>query len=252
MERPGTVGQKETGPLTEGLILALETSTHSGGAAVLRDESGNLSLIGSVSFTTKQLYSQRLLPSVDWLLDRTNIAVANLDIIGISVGPGSFTGLRIGLSVAKALAYASNSKIIGVSTLEALAVRASGAGDAIVCPMLDARQGQVYAGLFQVEWSRGMPQVKILRNEWAGPITEIADWITEPTLFAGDALALARSEIAPALGTRFLEPPAHHRLPHPEDVAMLTASRAAAGLFHDPITLEPHYVRQTYTQRNKQ
>jgi tRNA threonylcarbamoyladenosine biosynthesis protein TsaB len=231
---------------SSGLILGLETSTHSGGAALLR--SGG-ELVGSVSFSTRQLYSQRLLPSIQWLLERTQTAMTDIGVVGISIGPGSFTGLRIGLSVAKALAYASGAKIIGVGTLEALAVRASGGRDGLVCPLLDARHGQVYAGLFQVTWQRGLPRVEAIHPDWAGPIADVAGWISGPTVFAGDATALATEHLAPVLKDNFLAAPAHHSLPHPEDVAVLTAARAAAGAFDDPVALEPHYVRQTYTSR---
>lgn len=211
---------------------------------------GDLSLRGSVCFTTKALYSQRLLPSLQWLLDRTETALNEVTTIGISVGPGSFTGLRIGLSVAKALAYASGANIVGVGTLEALAVRASGGRDALVCSLLDARQGQVYGALYQVTWTDARPYIKTVREEWAGPIQEIAGWITEPTIFAGDALPLARTHLAASLAEKFRLPAPHHRLPHPEDVALLAATRAASGEFDNLMALEPRYVRQTYTQRS--
>jgi tRNA threonylcarbamoyladenosine biosynthesis protein TsaB len=245
------------------LTLGLETSTHSGGAALLRlgggpdnDTDRNVhptgDLMGSVTFTTKQLYSQRLLPTIEWLLDRTQVQVSDINTIGNSVGPGSFTGLRIGLSVAKALAYASGASIVGVGTLEALAVRAAAGRDALVCPLLDARQGQVYAGLYRVSWSSGLPAVEQVREDWAGPIEEVAGWIEEPTLFAGDALPLAMARLQPELQENFQLPAIHHRLPHPEEVALLAATRAAAGQADNPLLLEPKYVRQTYTQRTKQ
>lgn len=250
MDGPGTAREKETGPVTQPrLILALETSTHSGGAALLRLDDRNPALVGSVSFTTRQLYSQRLLPSVKWLLERVEVAAEDVDVVAVAVGPGSFTGLRIGLSVAKALAYAGGAEIIGLGTLQALAVRASGGRDAVVCPMLDARQGQVYAGIYQVRWQEGFPSVEILRADWAGPAEEIAAWIDQPTIFAGDALELAQEKIQPAIGDRFLLPPVHHRLPHPEDLAMLAATKTRAGQFDNIVALEPQYVRQSYTQK---
>lgn len=234
-----------------GLTLGLETSTHSGGAALLRLEGNEGSLTGSVTFTTRQLYSQRLLPTIEWLLQRTQVQVSEISTIGISIGPGSFTGLRIGLSVAKALAYASGASIVGVGTLEALALRAAAGRDALVCPLLDARQGQVYAGLYHVAWKDGLPEVHALRDDWAGPVEEVAAWITEPTLFAGDALPLAMEHLRPPLGEKFQLPALHHRLPHPEEVALLAAARAAARQVDNPLLLEPKYVRQTYTQRSK-
>lgn len=231
------------------LILALETSTHSGGAALLRLDDYNPALVGSVSFTTRQLYSQRLLPSVKWLLERLELAPQDVDVVAAAIGPGSFTGLRIGLSVAKALAYASGAEIIGLSTLQALAVRASSGTNAVVCPMLDARQGQVYAGMYRVQWRDGFPSIKILRDDWAGPIEEITRWIDQPTIFAGDALELAQAKIQPATGDRFLLPPVHHRLPHPEDLAALAATKVRAGQFDNIVALEPQYVRQSYMQK---
>lgn len=233
------------------LLLGLETSTYSGGAALVtrgnHPAGMDASLVGSVCFSTRELYSQRLLPSIEWLLARTQVTMADVVTVGISIGPGSFTGLRIGLSVAKALAYASGAKMVGVGTLEALAVRATGGRDMQVCTLLDARHGQVYAGLYRVQWQSGLPVVQVLRTAWAGPVEEVADWITEPAIFTGDALALAHEKLAPALGDKFIAASVENRLPHPEAVAILAAGRARAGLFDDPIALEPQYVRQSYT-----
>ena len=234
-----------------GLVLGLETSTHAGGAALLRLPGGTDAggLAGSICFSSRELYSQRLLPSVEWLLDRTQITMSQVDVVGISVGPGSFTGLRIGLSVAKALAYASKARIVAVGTLEALAVRAAGGRDAVVCPLLDARHGQVYAGLFDVAWKDGLPVVTRLQDDWAGAIGEVAAWISQPTIFAGDALSLALEQLKPVVGTNFQSAGFHCSTPHPEAVALLTAARALEGRFDDPVALEPHYVRQYYTSR---
>lgn len=204
---------------------------------------------GSVCFHTKVLYSQRVLPSVEWLLKQTARSTADVTIVGVSVGPGSFTGLRIGLSVAKALAYASGAGLVGVGTLEALAVRASGGEAAIVCPLLDARHGQVYAALYQVDWAGGLPVVTPLKEEWAGPIEDVASWINQPVIFAGDCLPLARIKLAPILGENYRQSALTHALPHPEDVALLAMARAAEGRLDDMMALEPRYVRLSYTQK---
>jgi len=227
------------------VVLGLETSTHSGGAALL----SGAGLAGSVCFNTKKLFSQRVLPSVEWLLEQTQHETKDLQVIGVSVGPGSFTGIRIGLSVAKALAYASGAKLVGVGTLEALAVRAAAGRDALVCPLLDARHGQVYGAVYEVTWTGGLPQVKIVREEWAGAVEDVATWVTEPMIFAGDALELAREKITPVVGDNFLTPPLNRTLPNPEDVALLSFARAQAGEFSDLMELEPRYVRLSYMQK---
>lgn len=247
MERAGAAGKEETGALTQpqGLVLGLETSSNSGGAALLSSDG----LVGSVCFHTKTLYSQRVLPGLEWLLAQTGRTTGEIDVVGVSVGPGSFTGLRIGLSVAKALAYASGAAMVGVGTLEALAVRAAGGADALVCPLLDARHGQVYAAVYQVSWSGGLPAVTAVMPEWAGPIEEVAGWITVPTIFTGDALPMAEERLAPSLGDKFIRPAVNRSLPHPEDVALLAMARAAAGQADNPLTIEPRYVRQSYMER---
>lgn len=241
------------------VILGIEASTHAGGAALLRAQWDQSSpetsdspypdgLVGSINFSTRQLYSQRLLPSIQWLLERTQVETSAIAVIGVAIGPGSFTGLRIGLSVAKALAFAADARLIGVGTLEALAVRASGGRDGLVCPVLDARHGQVYAGLYDVQWSDGWPLVKVVQKDWAGPAEEIATWITQPTIFAGDAMELLFERVKPDVATdHFLRPALNRGLPHAEEVALLTAARARAGQFDDLVALEPRYVRQSYT-----
>lgn len=240
------------------VILGIEASTHAGGAALLRAQWNQFTqavsspdpegLVGSINFSTRQLYSQRLLPSIQCLLDRTQVETDAIKLIGVAIGPGSFTGLRIGLSVAKALAFAADARIIGVGTLEALAVRASGGKDGVVCPVLDARHGQVYAGLYEVTWVDGWPLLKTLRDDWAGPVQELAGWISQPTVFAGDAMQLLFEQLRPNIATdHFLRPALNRNLPHAEEVALLTAARARAGHFDDLVALEPRYVRQSYT-----
>src|SRR5687768_2031739 len=147
-------------------VLAIEASTTSGGVAILEEDL----LRASVSFTTQTLYSQRLLPSVEWLLARCGLKLQDFSGVAVAVGPGSFTGLRIGLSAAKGLAYAGGMPIVGVGTMEALAVRASclGAIPMPVCVLLDARQGEVFAGLFNVRQTNGEIEVERLRADHAG------------------------------------------------------------------------------------
>lgn len=230
-------------------ILGIETATHSGGAALL-EESG---LCGSVCFRTRKLYSQRLLPSLEWLLDKAETTVEDITTVGVSIGPGSFTGLRIGLSVAKALAYAGQAQVVGVGTLEALAVRASAGRDgALVCPVLDARQGQVYAALYRVHWNDGWPTLTTVRDDWAGPVDELREWIEHadgPVTIAGDATDLVQEHLSDGAHAGIALAPLHLRLPHPEEVALLAASRARAGQHDNLMLLEPRYVRQSYTQR---
>ncbi|MBX7244298.1 MAG: tRNA (adenosine(37)-N6)-threonylcarbamoyltransferase complex dimerization subunit type 1 TsaB [Candidatus Sumerlaeaceae bacterium] len=233
------------------LILALETSGTTGGAALL---SGN-QLLGSISFSSPTLYSQRLLPSVEWLLARVGVSVSDITAVAVAKGPGSFTGLRIGMSAAKAIAYANSAVLLGIHSMEALALRAGRtAPGQPVCTVFDARQGEVYAAMFSVPPLPLGPGSAVrfaperLRPDHAGPLSSIASWITEPTLFAGEAILKYESELRALLGERFAPAPPELRLPSAEEVAALGALRLSCGEADDLASLKPDYVRPGYVR----
>jgi tRNA threonylcarbamoyladenosine biosynthesis protein TsaB len=129
------------------LILAADTTTPSGSVALLRDEV----VLGEVDLDTPGTHSASLLPSIDFLLRAQGLNVEAVDGFAVAAGPGSFTGIRIGLSVVKALAYASGRAVAPVSTLEALAAKLEGPRPGLACPLLDAKRGEVYAALFELK-----------------------------------------------------------------------------------------------------
>lgn len=125
-------------------ILAIDTSSQSASCAVT--EEGKL--LGEFFTNVKLTHSQTILPMVENLLEQTRVALPEIGLFAVTDGPGSFTGLRIGLSAVKGMAHALGKGCVGVSTLEALAWNLSGM-DAAVCPVLDARCSQVYTALFR-------------------------------------------------------------------------------------------------------
>jgi len=233
-------------------VLGIETSGTTGGAAVIAG--GRLA--ASLAFSSPTLYSQRLLPGIEWLLGRAGIAIGDINGVAVSRGPGSFTGLRIGMSVAKAVAFANSAPVVGVSTLEALALRAAGLATGLpVCAVLDARQGEVYAGLFRAADGPvaqpgeciPMPNLERLQPDYAGKLEGIAGWITGPTVFLGEGALRYRTELASAFGPNFLLAPAIRLLPSAEEVAAIGLARLARGEQDDPVMLEPDYLRHGYT-----
>ena len=121
------------------LVLGIETSSRHGGVAIIGEDRVLCEAVLSVEVT----HSERLLPAVDRALDEARITLEGLGGIAVSIGPGSFTGLRIGLSTAKGLAYATGLPLVGVPTLEAMAWTLPAARWQ-VCPVLDARKQEVY------------------------------------------------------------------------------------------------------------
>ena len=129
------------------ITLAIETTGHYGGIALLDKDQ----IIGEASFSSKKTHSRRLLPLIKFLFKEMGIEFSDLSLVSVSQGPGSFTGLRIGMSVAKGLAFGLNIPIIGVPTLDALAHLVTGCPGDFVCPVVDARKNQFYCGLYKIE-----------------------------------------------------------------------------------------------------
>ena len=125
-------------------ILMIDTSGPACGVAIMADGR----LVYEAELTHKQTHSQRVMPMVDTALQMSDMTAADMDVFGAVVGPGSFTGVRIGVSTVKALAHAAGKPCVAVDALEALAANVT-AFDGVVCPILDARAQQVYGAMFK-------------------------------------------------------------------------------------------------------
>lgn len=125
-------------------ILALDSSAKPASVSIFEDEK----MLGNFYINTEQTHSQTLIPMIDALLKNTCVKIRDIDIFCVSKGPGSFTGIRIGMSVIKGLAMAYNKPCIGISTLKALAYNIR-YFNGIICPVMDARCHQVYNALFE-------------------------------------------------------------------------------------------------------
>ena len=133
------------------LILALESSAKAASVALMQDNE----LLAQYSQCSGLTHSRTLLPMVEDMLQNTDTKLADVDLIAVAHGPGSFTGIRIGVSTVKGLAWASDKKCVGVSTLAAMAWHGVAAGG-LVCPVMDARRSQVYNALFEIK--DGVPE----------------------------------------------------------------------------------------------
>ncbi len=164
------------------LILALESSAKAASAALLEDEK----LIAQYSQCSGLTHSRTLLPMVDDMLKNTENTIAGVDLIAVAHGPGSFTGIRIGVSTVKGLAWAADKMCVGVSTLEAMAWHGVSAGG-LVCPVMDARRSQVYNALFEINGAA--PQR--LCEDRAIALEELAEQIRgKNAFFVGDGAEL--------------------------------------------------------------
>ena len=224
------------------LILALESSAKAASAALMEDES----LIAQYSQCSGLTHSRTLLPMVEDMLKNTEKKIADVDLIAVAHGPGSFTGIRIGVSTVKGLAWASDKKCVGVSTLEAMAWHGVSAGG-LICPVMDARRSQVYNALFETDGD-GRP-VRLTEDravslaELAG---ELKDYECAP-LLVGDGAKLTYDYLTNE-GTACRMAPANLLYQSAWGVGMAALGREA-GSADD---LLPVYLRLSQAERERQ
>jgi tRNA threonylcarbamoyladenosine biosynthesis protein TsaB len=208
-------------------LLAVETSTLAGGVALLDGDR----LVGEYLLDVGITHSERLMVAVDRVLGDAGWRVRDLEALAVAIGPGSFTGLRIGLGTVKGLAVATGLPIAAVPTLDAMAAGLPFAA-LPVCPVIGARKGEVYASRYRWDGDR-------MRREWeylAITPDELAARLDEPSILVGGGAGAVRSPLAR------LAPPAR-RLPSPGSVAQLGHERLRRGESVPAADLVPLYLR---------
>jgi tRNA threonylcarbamoyladenosine biosynthesis protein TsaB len=222
------------------LILGIETSTRVCSVALADADR----VVVEYTLNAGVHHAERLVPMVTSVLEQADRAPADLSGVAVASGPGSFTGLRIGMSTAKGLCAGAGLALIAVPTLEALAHQAS-PQDVAVCPVLDARRGQVYAGLYRCQDGR----LVRLAPDGVVDVADLARQLPRPVLLLGEGAEAYRDEIACSLGEAAQFAPAHLGLPRAGQVALLGARKAAAGDTEDLSDAEPLYLRRSQAER---
>ena len=232
-------------------ILGIDTSTPIGSVALIDGES----LVAEHTLNIVKAHSSRLMPAIDTVLKWGDITAEELDGCAVGIGPGSFTGIRIGIATIKSLCYALDKPIIGVSTLEAIAYNLRWT-EGFICPILDARRNESYGAIFRGgdEWQR-------LTDDWCLPIEAVlAEIETRRSLlpeeggetgrarllqctFVGDGLERYADAVRTALGEKIRFADAIFNAPRGATVAHLGAQRLKNGDSDNYWTLVPNYVR---------
>ncbi len=221
-------------------ILSIDTSSQVSSVAVLSAErvAAELSMQGALT------HSETLMPHIGTALEMARVKKEELDGIAVSIGPGSFTGLRIGLAAAKMMAYALHIPLIAVPTLEALAHHTICEGVRLV-PMMDAQKGNVYAQEFV--WEAGVDGLTLreMHPLVILPLSEVLAGLAgaqQPVLLLGDAMQKKTSTPLPS-GVRLA--PIHARMPRAACVGLAALARLARGAVDDPVTIAPLYLRRS-------
>lgn len=225
-------------------ILAVDTSGPVAGVAVLRD--GEVAYEGAA--VNRLTHSVNLMPMVEEALGRAGLDVSEIDLYAAVTGPGSFTGVRIGVSAIKGMAHGAGKPCVGVDALEALAMGVC-LTDALLCPIQDARAGQVYGAAFLP----GMPPERVLDN-MAEKLPVFIEKALEAAgerklCFLGDGVAPYREAILSHLGERAILAPAHLRFLRPSSVGLLAHLRQNESV--DYLALMPVYLRAPQAERER-
>lgn len=217
-------------------LLALETSTRMGSIALLSDGR----LLSECQTGISPSYSEMLLPLVDQVLHTAGMTIRDIDLLAVAQGPGSFTALRIGMSVVIGLAIATHKKIVSVPSLDGLAYNAYGSSH-LICPMLDARRGELYYACYRFA---GQGRLQRVTPYGVAPPERILADIDETVVLLGDGIAAHGDRFVDALGERARVAPAHLRYPRAAAIGALALqhlSDTRGDAAQDTIT--PLYVR---------
>ena len=224
------------------LLLGIETATWMGSVALLDDRAG---VLGELNLKSTASHSERLVPSLDRLFMETGKSLEECDGICVSIGPGSFTGLRIGLATAKGLAYAADKPVAGISTLEVLASGVPFA-EFPICPVVDARKKEVFTAIFQ--W-KGLELICLEREMAVTPETLIRK-IEKPTIFVGNGLSLYGDSFRQGLKDKAIFISHAFDFPRASILAELGLKRFAQKKISHPEDLVPIYIRPSEAELN--
>ncbi|SFK48046.1 tRNA threonylcarbamoyladenosine biosynthesis protein TsaB [Halobacillus dabanensis] len=211
-------------------ILAIDTSNYVMGVAVLKEGA----VAGEYVTNIKKNHSIRLMPAIDQVMKETGTKPEDLDRIAVAHGPGSYTGVRIGLTTAKTMAWSLGIPVVGVSSLEAVA-RQGAFFPGYVCPFFDARRGLVYTGLYRADMTIEKAEQNILMKDWLNQLKDLG----EPILFLSQDLKVHEEQIKDILGEQAVLPNAPYQYARPSIIAS-SAQELEPGPLHE---LVPNYLR---------
>ncbi len=226
-------------------VLALDTATPCSSVAITAGTRYDGEVLASLGLTGKVTHSRRLLSAIDWLMKESAISWPDIGGIAVGLGPGSFTGLRIGMATAKGLAAAAGKVLLGVSTLDSLAARCGSAG--LICAVLDARKKEVYAAFYRCN-RYGFTE-RIGEPAVIAP-ARLAAAIDEPVLLVGDGARVYGEVFREFLRDKARFVPAALHEPSAASLGLLAGEMLERGELLDLAEGVPVYVRSSDAELN--
>lgn len=226
-------------------ILALDSSGLVASVALLEDRN----MIAEYTVNYKKTHSQTLLPMLDEIVKMTETDLSTVDAIAVAEGPGSFTGLRIGSATVKGLGLALGKPIIGIPTVEGLAMNLYD-NKGIICPLMDARRSQVYTGIYKFQ----NHHLEVVKDQVAIGIEEIItalNQIGQEVVFLGDGVPVYEDVIKEHMETEYSFAPAHLNKQRAGAVGVRAFDCWAQGKYVTADVFEPNYLRLSQAERER-
>lgn len=226
-------------------ILAVDSSGLVASVALLEDDN----LIAEYTVNYKKTHSQTLLPMLDKIVRMTDTDLRSIDAIAVSKGPGSFTGLRIGSATVKGLGLALDKPIIGIPTVEGLAMNLYDS-EALVCPLMDARRNQVYTGIYKFQ--NGILQV-VKKQAPLGieEILQALNLIGQRVVFLGDGVPVYKDVIENKVAVPYAFAPAHLNKQRAGAIGVRAFEYYKKGLIVSAAEFAPEYLRLSQAERER-
>lgn len=224
------------------LVLSVDSSSSTATCALVKDDE----ILGEINLNNKKQHSVILMNLIDTLLKEYDIEINSLDGFVISRGPGSFTGLRIGMATLKGLAFGSNKPLTSVSTLDALAYNVV-SFNGIICPIMDALRENVYTCFYKAENNSLVPLIE----ENCLSINELVDILKEknlPIIFVGDGVSKHKEYLKESLPNCFFAAN-HSNFPKASSVGELGIKKIIDGVVEDLNSINPIYLRKSQAER---
>ena len=223
------------------LILAIDTATKIGSVALYEDKTG---IIGEINLYVKVNHSNVIMKAVDSLFDLSGYTIKDVDKIAVTTGPGSFTGIRIGVAIAKGLAYSLKKPIIGINELDVLAETGE-EREGLIVPLIDARKERVYYSQYKYE------NRKLVRKEEYkdGELRDILEKLKgEKVVFIGDGAIVNQELIKEIMGEDNIVFSKVNSIPRAAMAAQMALHHEDGNIY----TLEPFYLNKSQAEREKE
>lgn len=223
-------------------VLSVDTSSVVATCAVVDEEK----VLGEFTLNQDMTHSERLIPMIKVVMDSLDLKLNDIDLLAAAVGPGSFTGLRIGLTTIKALAHVADKPVLGICTLEALAFNIP--WDGVVIPIMDAKRDRVFTGIYS--WKNG-----ILLNKIEPTIFEVDELLNlvddkyERVMFNGDGTKVFKERIVDRLVDKAYFAPISLNMARASSVGELALIKWSEGKRENYFDLVPDYLRESQAQR---